>query len=192
MIHEGVIVTRGADGQPHITPLGMRIEAGLTVLSPFRPSTTLNNLEASGVATMNFVDDVRVIAGCLTGRRAFDLVDAEPELAPRLACALTADFMRVKSVDADPVRPKFFCEVVRTEAVAPFRGFNRAQAAVLEAAILFSRVRMLPAEKLERELAYHTIAIDKTAGPREQEAWGWLMQAFAEHGIGPSDAATSA
>ena len=37
---------------------------------------------------------------------------------------------------------------------APFKGFNRAQAAVIEAAILASRLHMLPREKIERELGY--------------------------------------
>lgn len=185
MIHEGVVITLSARGLPHITPLGMRIKAGRTVLAPFRPSTTLENLSATGVASMNFIDDVRVIAGCLTGRREFALVDGPSGQAPRLACALTVDFLKVADVQEDPIRPRFHCDVVQTEVVAPFRGFNRAQSAVLEAAILYSRVGMLPKEKLERELGFHTIAMEKTAGGRESEAWDWLMAAFAEHDVTP-------
>ncbi|MGH9904798.1 MAG: DUF447 family spectrin-like domain-containing protein, partial [Pyrinomonadaceae bacterium] len=52
---------------------------------------------------------------------------------------------------------------------------------VLECAILVSRLHMLPREKIESELNYLTIAIDKTAGPREREAWEWLMEAIAKH-----------
>jgi hypothetical protein len=36
---------------------------------------------------------------------------------------------------------------------------------------------MLPREKVESEIAYLSIAIDKTAGPSEQQAWQWLMEA---------------
>jgi hypothetical protein len=64
---------------------------------------------------------------------------------------------------------------------APFRGFNRAQAAVVEAAILVSRLHMLPADKIDREIEYLKIAIDKTAGPREREAWEWLMERVSVH-----------
>ena len=64
---------------------------------------------------------------------------------------------------------------------APFRGFNRAQAAVIEAAVLVSRLSILPPGKLEAELEYLKIAIDKTAGQAELEAWGWLMEAVAAH-----------
>jgi hypothetical protein len=39
-----------------------------------------------------------------------------------------------------------------------------------------TRLQMLPREKVEREIAYLSIAIEKTAGPREREAWSWLME----------------
>jgi uncharacterized protein len=40
---------------------------------------------------------------------------------------------------------------------------------------------MLPADKVNSEMAYLQIAIDKTAGAAEQEAWGWLQAAVAQH-----------
>jgi hypothetical protein len=47
---------------------------------------------------------------------------------------------------------------------------------VLELAILVSRLSMLPREKIEAEITYLSIAIEKTASPDEREAWGWLME----------------
>ena len=63
----------------------------------------------------------------------------------------------------------------------PFKGFNRAQAAVLEAAILASRLSMLPTDKIDREMAYLSIAVEKTAGPKEREAWVWLQERIADY-----------
>jgi hypothetical protein len=54
-------------------------------------------------------------------------------------------------------------------------GLNRAKAAVLEAAVLVSRLHMLADEKIDSEIEYLQIAIDKTASEQELEAWGWLM-----------------
>ncbi len=54
---------------------------------------------------------------------------------------------------------------------------------MIEAAILISRLEMLPPDKIEREMAYLAIAVEKTAGPREREAWSWLtarLDAFRE------------
>ena len=64
--------------------------------------------------------------------------------------------------------------------VGTFPGFNRAQAAVIEGAVLVSRLGMLPRDKVETEMDYLQIAIDKTAGPLEQEAWDWLYAAVQD------------
>ncbi len=61
----------------------------------------------------------------------------------------------------------------------PFIGYNRAQAAVIEAAILSTRLHMLEPEKILTEMAYHAIAIAKTAGPTEREAWEWIEDKVA-------------
>jgi len=52
---------------------------------------------------------------------------------------------------------------------------------VLELAILVSRLSMLPPEKVEAEIAYLAIAIEKTAGPDEHQAWSWLMEKVKDH-----------
>ena len=52
---------------------------------------------------------------------------------------------------------------------------------MVEAAILVSRLHLLPMEKIDAEIAYLRIAIDKTAGPEEREAWEWLMHRVAGH-----------
>ena len=105
-----------------------------------------------------------------------------------LEAALAHREVRVASVEPDPARPRFRLDVVHEESHAPFKGFNRAQAAVVEGAILVSRLHLLPPEKIDREMAYLTIAVDKTAGPREHEAWGWLMQAVADYKARPAAA----
>ena len=64
---------------------------------------------------------------------------------------------------------------------APFEGLNRAKAAVIEAAILVSRLDFLPRDKIEREIEYLKAALEKTAGAAEQEAWGWLMEKIRSH-----------
>ncbi len=73
--------------------------------------------------------------------------------------------------------PRFHCRIERRQNHAPFQGLNRAANAVLEGAILITRLRLLPREKIDSEIAYLYIAIEKTAGPIEREAWGWLIEA---------------
>ena len=181
MIYETVVVTRSIAGKFHIAPMGMREQDGLILLAPFAPSTTLDNLRATRQAVINLTDDVSVIAGCLTGRRDWPLVPATRIEGARLQSTLSHVEANVVRIEDDEQRPRFFLCRVHEETHAPFKGFNRAQAAVLEAAILVSRLHMLPMEKIDNELAYLTIAIDKTAGERERLAWNWLMEKIELH-----------
>jgi hypothetical protein len=191
LIRETIVITASREGRAHIAPIGLISEGDDWIIAPFRPSTTLDNLAAVPFATANHTDDVRVFAGCLTGRYMWPTMAAKEVPVPRLADALSHVELAVIDVRDDPQRPRLHCRVVRSISHAPFQGFNRAQAAVLEAAILVSRLHMLPREKIERELAYLHIAVEKTGGPREIEAWTWLAEKINAHfaGVQPADIA---
>lgn len=176
LIRETIVTTADASGTVHIAPLGIIADREGWIIAPFRPSATLENLRAVPYAVANHTDDVRVFAGCLTGRRERPTWPAAVVPVPRLAQALAHEELAVERVTEDAQRPRFHCRVVHRAMHAPFRGFNRAQAAVVEAAILVSRLHMLPRQKVEAEIAYLRIAVEKTAGAAEQEAWDWLMQ----------------
>jgi uncharacterized protein len=181
LIRETIVITTGRDGRAHIAPLGLIAEGDDWIIAPFRPSATLDNLEAVPFATASHTDDVRVFAGCLTGRRDWPTTDAEIVPVQRLTDALGHLELAVIGVADDAQRPRFRCRVVRSVQHAPFQGFNRAQAAVIEAAILVSRLTLLPRERIEGELAVLKSAVEKTAGPREFEAWSWLMNKVAAY-----------
>jgi hypothetical protein len=183
-IRETIITTVDGNGRVHIAPIGIIAEKDGWVIAPFRPSITLDNLAAVPFAVANYTDDVRVFAGCLTGRKDWPTVAVEGFIVPRLKAALAHSVLRVESISDDSVRPRHFCRVMQEQTHAPFTGFNRARAAVLELAILVSRLNMLPRDKIEAEIAYLQIAIEKTAGPEEREAWGWLMQKVSDHFAG--------
>lgn len=180
-IRESILTTIDAVGVVHVAPLGIIEADGGWIVAPFRPSKTLENLETNGIAVVNYTDDALVFAGCLTGRKDWPLVAVEGCPVPRLADALSHDVLSVSHVEAHELRPRFHCKVVSSAQHAPFLGMNRAKAAVLEAAILASRLHMLTRDKIEAELAYLSIAIDKTAGEREKMAWDWLQEKIAAH-----------
>jgi uncharacterized protein len=175
MIQETIVTTQNSSGVAHIAPMGIHVNGDEIVILPFRPSKTLNNLLESKTAVLNYCDDVRVFAGCLTGRRDWSLIAAEKINGQVLQCALAHTEVELVRVEDNLTRPKLFCKAVHTVNHAPFTGFNRAQYSVLEAAILISRLNRLPIEKIESEIDYLRIGLEKTAGDRELEAWGWLM-----------------
>lgn len=176
MIQEIIVTTTNEDGSTHIAPMGIREESGLIVIAPFKPSATLENIQRNKSAVINRVDDVRIFAGCLTGRKDWPLVPTEKIEAQRLAAALSHLELHLERIEDDELRPRFYCKQIVEINHRPFQGFNRAQSAVLEAAILVSRLHMLTKDKIEQEIEYLTIAIDKTAGENERVAWAWLME----------------
>jgi hypothetical protein len=184
MIRETIVTTVSASGAVHIAPLGIIADGDGWIIAPFRPSATIDNLRAVPFAVANHTDDVRVFAGCLTGRKEWPTVAAGGVPVPRLAGALAHAELAVTDVTDDAERPRFRCRVVRQTSHAPFGGFNRAKAAVVEAAILVSRLHMLPRDKVESEMAHLAIAVGKTGGPEEEEAWGWLVDRVHAHYAG--------
>lgn len=176
MIRECIVTTRSDEGTVHIAPLGLIEDGAGWVIAPFRPSTTLDNLRGNPFAVANFTDDVLVFASCLTGNKDWPTRPADEVPGSVLEGALAHVELAVDRVDEDDLRPRFHCRIVHEANHAPFQGFNRAQSAVIEAAILASRLKMLPREKIEQELAYLQIAVEKTAGPREHEAWRILIE----------------
>ena len=176
MIRETIVTSTGPEGRVHIAPMGVREENGRVILAPFRPSATLENVLATGYATVNLTDDVRVFAGCLTERRNWPTLTCARTPGVRLEHVLAHRELRLAQVEEDAQRPRLHMDVVFEQSHGAFRGFNRAQGAVLECAILVSRLHMLPAEKIDTELRYLEIAIEKTAGPAEREAWSWLLE----------------
>lgn len=176
MIFETIVVTNDVAGKPHVTPFGIRYQNDQVLISPFRPSTTLSNVIATKSAVINFTDDVRIFAGALTEHQTWKLKSANIISGHALDGALAHKELHLIEVNEDNVRPTLVFDVVYQANHKPFQGFNRAQSAVVELAVLVSRLHMLPIEKIQNEMQYLQIAIDKTAGERELEAWGWLVE----------------
>src|ERR1700754_62054 len=109
LIRETIVITTGRDGRAHVAPLGLIADGDDWIIAPFRPSTTLDNLQAVPFATASHTDDVRVFAGCLTGRRDWPTVASEEVQVPRLAGALAHAELAVTEMRDDPQRPRFRC-----------------------------------------------------------------------------------
>ena len=175
-ILETIVGTCNEDGSTYLAPMGVWMNGSFMILAPFKPSTTLDNLKRNPYAVVNRIDDVRVFAGCLSGRREWPVTNSKHVKAKRLEAALSHTEVKVVKTEDDALRPKLYTKIMHEATHAPFNGFNRAQAAVIELAILVSRLDRLPPEKILTEITYLQIAIDKTAGSKELESWSWLIE----------------
>src|SRR5262244_453839 len=139
MIRESIVTTTGLTGLVHMAPIGLIADGEGWIIAPFRPSKTLDNLRDVPFAVANYTDDVRIFAGCLTGRQEWPTTASDHVPVPRLTGALAHTELAVIGVTEDGQRTRFRFAVVSRGSHAPFEGLNRAKAAVIEAAILVSR-----------------------------------------------------
>jgi hypothetical protein len=185
VILEGVVTTRGADGGLNIAPMGPRVDESMAWLGlrPFATSRTFANLLARPEGVFHVTDDVLLLAQTAVGevRPAPRLVPAERVRGDVLADACRAYEFVVRETDTTGERASFRAEVVRVHRLRDFFGFNRAKHAVVEAAILATRVHILPAQGIVAEFERLEVLVHKTGGPREAEAFALLRAHVAAH-----------
>ena len=179
VILEGIVTTSRDSGDVNISPMGALVDEGITqfVLRPFRSSTTYHNLKQRGEGVFHVTDDVELLA-----RAAVDHLESVPTLRPAhsvrgwiLAEACRWYAFRVVSLDDRKERTTVHCEVVESGRVRDFFGFNRAKHAVLEAAILATRIHLIPAAEIFAEYERLRVIVEKTAGPAERRAFAFLV-----------------
>ncbi len=178
-IFELIVVSEDKDGRPHIAPFGVRRQHHQILIAPYRPSTTLDNLLNQGRATLNMTDDVRVFAGALIGHECWQL--SRLNHAWILDSTLSYQLLKLSHVNQDAVRPTLYFDVLDSVNVSPFVGFNRAQHAVIELAVLVSRLHLLPLTLIQQEMQTLQTIVEKTAGDREWQAWQWLVEKITQH-----------
>src|SRR5207253_741610 len=78
---------------------------------------------------------------------------------------------RVRDVDTSEERVRLTARVVHAgRGSREWFGFNRARHAVVEAAVLATRVHLLPAEQIDAEFRVLERIVAKTGGPDERAA----------------------
>tara|TARA_B100001167_G_C16757209_1_gene299342 strand:+ start:358 stop:909 length:552 start_codon:yes stop_codon:yes gene_type:complete len=175
MIRESIVITTDKKNKAHVAPMGVILKKNKIFISPFIPSQTYLNLKEQKCATINFTDDVKIFSDCILGKKKFQIKPTKRIKGFYLEKTLSYLEVRVDKHNEDKVRPKFDCKIVNENMLKPFRGFNRAQASIIEAAILISRLKILPLKKIKKEIKYLKIAVEKTAGVNEKTAWKKLM-----------------
>jgi len=185
MILEGIVTTLNEDGTPNISPMGPDVELNFErfVLKPYQTSTTYKNLNRDGEGVLHVTDDVELLA-----RAAINAFDESPRRLPAKAingviltdaCRWYA--FRVSSLDDRDERTRIACEVIDRGRLREFFGLNRAKHAVVEAAILATRLGFLPIDDIRAEFDKLYPLIHKTGGKQEHTAFNLLFNHIQRH-----------
>lgn len=179
MILEGIVTTRNDDGTTNVAPMGPTFDEyrpKTIVLRPFRTARTYENLRRRPEGVFHVTDDVLLLAEATLGMARPALVPASEVGVDRLAdCCRFAEFT-VEEVDDAAERARIECRVKRWGRVREFFGLNRAKFAVVEAAILASRVHLLDPLAIEAQWKGLSVLVDKTGGDEEHRAFALLTE----------------
>lgn len=192
MILEGIVTTLDLHGTLNVAPMGPRVGPSMArfVLRPFRSSTTYRNLRQHGEGVFHVTDDVLLLA-----RTAIGL---PPDAPTRPAEAVSGAVLlgscryyefRVTDLDDRQERTTIQAETVASGRLRDFFGFNRAKHAVIEAAVLATRIDLLPLDEVLREFRRLAAPVEKTGGDDELAAFSLLLehvrQAARARGLDP-------
>ena len=185
MILEAIITTTNSDGSVNVSPMGPLVNgdpADGFELRPFETSRTFANLQDRPFGVLHVTDDVMLFASAAIGK----LDDVPPVRSAEVnetafiledACRWY-EFEAVYFETSEP-RKNIRCKAIAAGRQRDFWGFNRARHAVIEAAILATRVAFLPAEEISRQYESLRAIVDKTGGQIEDAAMNLLEQFVA-------------
>lgn len=188
MILEGIVTTTNADGSINIAPMGPIVEGDFAalLLRPYQTSTTYQNLKRNPFGVFHVVDDALLLA-----RAAIDSWDESPSTIPAkkvsgnvLQAACRWYEFELETLDDQEPRTNIRVRIVHRGHLKDFFGWNRAKHAVLEAAILATRVHLLSEVGIREQLERLRIPIEKTAGAVEREAFDLLLRYVQNHFAG--------
>ncbi len=188
MILEGLVTTVTLEGRPHVSAMGPTVREdevaaghlhGL-VLRPFATSQTAAHLLRTRCGVFHLSDDVLLLARVVAGEAGENEVQPARRVSGFvLARACRAFEFEVTAVDDSAERLRLEAQVVATHELRPFTGFNRAAHAVVEAAILVTRLHLLEPQDVQQQFSDLALLVEKTGGPREHEAFALLARCTA-------------
>lgn len=179
MILEGIVTTKNSAGEVNVAPMGPIVDEDMRslLLRPFKTSTTYANLKNSPQGVLHVTDDVVLLAKTAIGRLT-EIPDLQPaQVVDGSVLSHACRWYEFEVVDFDDSddRTRLQANIVHTGRLRDFFGFNRAKHAVLEMAILATRLHILDHKYVAEEFLRLGEIVGKTAGPQEQIAHDLLQ-----------------
>lgn len=184
-IIETIFSTLDPMGQPNFAPMGVVWGEAEMVVRPFRHTSTYRNLVATGCGVANLTDNVLSFARSALGKVQFPHFPARhvPGVVMKEACNWRE--LEVIAVGGGDDRAEICCRVAGKGRQRDFLGFNRGKNAVIEAAILITRLHMHDESDVWAAFERYGEIVAKTGGKQEQEAMQYLRD-YARRWFGAS------
>jgi len=182
MILETIISTIDPNGNVNFAPFGIKKTREFILISPYIPSKTLNNLNSTKCAAINYTNEAFFFVNSIIGEKSFKKKRCKKIKGFFLEDCLAYDEVEVYEIKNDKVRPTFKCKIVESILNKRFEGFNRAQFSLVEACILATRINFLDEKKIMNDLSFLSEPLKKTGGQAEKKLWD-KIEKFIVDGI---------
>lgn len=176
MIIETIFSTLDPEGNPNFAPMGVVWGDEEMIVRPFHNTRTYRYLTDTGYGVANVTDDVLLFVQSALTDVHFSCLPAHhiPGVVLCAAC-FWRELAVIEEIDRTGERTEIRCRVVGKGWQRDFLGFNRGRNAVIEAAIVATRLHLYPIWQVWDELERSQEIVRKTGGDREQQAMKFLL-----------------
>ncbi len=183
-IIEGILTTENVDGSVNVAPMGPKVEGEFAslLLRPFPGSKTYENLLRTKRGTFHVTDDVEMIAQAAVGdlKHAPEFLVAGDRGFHVLRNCCRWYQLEAVQIQTEGDRASLSCRVQKSGKVREFSGLNRAKNAILELAIIATRIHLLSSQEIDQAIETMQSWVEKTGAEAELRAWKFLKATIAE------------
>jgi hypothetical protein len=182
MIIECIFSTVNSAGELNFAPMGLVWGEQEITVRPFLQTSTYQNLQGSGYGVASLTDDVQAYIKTSLVREPLPHFAAKtvPGAVYEGACSWRE--LQVIEMKDDGLRAEVQCRVMDRGWLRDFLGFCRARNAIIEAAILATRLRFYEPNWILEKLSEYAEIVKKTGDAPEELAfqdisayiWRWL------------------
>jgi hypothetical protein len=176
MIVETIFSTVDETGRPNFAPMGIVWGEEFITVRPFCNTQTCRNLLSTGYGVANVADDVLAYVQCALYDAVLSHFPAKsgPGVVFNGACSWRE--MKVISQATTGDRMEMYCRVTYEGRQKDFLGFRRASNAVIEAAILATRLKLYDPETVSEWLDHYAKIVDRTGDGNEKQAFRVIQE----------------
>jgi len=182
MILETIFSTLDENGKPNFAPMGIVWGDDSVIVRPFRTSQTCRNLLSCGHGVANLSDNVLAFVQCALYDEILPSFPAVkvPGVIFQDACSWLE--LAVVAIGGSEERAEFRCQVLHRGRQKDFLGFCRARNAVVEAAIMATRLRLHDRNRVVNFLNQYMNVVDKTGSEIEKQAFQLVCKYVEKQG----------
>jgi uncharacterized protein len=182
MIIETIFSTLDNDGRPNFAPMGIEWGEEFVTVRPFRNTNTCRNLLSTGYGVANLSDDALAYVRCALYDAVLPYFPAKvlPGVVFEGACSWRE--MKLISQTGAGDRAELCCRVLYEGRQRDFLGFCRAGSAVIEAAILATRLNLHDPHLAAERLIHYGEIIEKTGSDSDKQAFRLVHEYVQQRG----------